>query len=140
VLVGSGPLERRLLRRARAQQLSQRLHLVSQCEFLPDLLRHVRLVWQSGDVSYGGAILDAMPLGIPAIAVDGDTARQLIADDQTGRIVPAVPESELPRRAMNIIEDESLAGRRAVFHRRLDPTTDRRRRPVTVGQASACRP
>jgi glycosyltransferase involved in cell wall biosynthesis len=62
-------------------------------------------------VSYGGAILDAMPLGIPAIAVDGDTARQLIADDQTGRIVPAVPESELPRRAMNIIEDESLAAR-----------------------------
>ena len=111
VLVGSGPLQRRLLRRARAQQLAQRLHLVSQCEFLPDLLRQVRLVWQSGDVAYGGAILDAMPLGIPAIAVDGDTARQLIADDQTGRIVPAVPESELPRRAMNIIEDEPLAAR-----------------------------
>jgi glycosyltransferase involved in cell wall biosynthesis len=108
VLVGSGPLERRLLRRARAQQLSQRLHLVPQCELLPDLLRQVRLVWQSGDVAYGGAIFDAMPLGIPAIAVDGDAARQLIADDQTGRIVPAVPESELPRRAMNVIEDDSL--------------------------------
>jgi glycosyltransferase involved in cell wall biosynthesis len=96
------------LRRARAQQLSQRLHLVPQCELLPDLLRQVRLVWQSGDVAYGGAIFDAMPLGIPAIAVDGDAARQLIADDQTGRIVPAVPESELPRRAMNVIEDDSL--------------------------------
>lgn len=113
VLVGSGPLERRLLRRARAQQLSKRLHLVPQCEILPDLLRQVRLVWQSGDVAYGGAILDAMPLGIPAIAVDGDSARQLIADDQTGRIVPAVPESELPRRAMNVIEDDSLSARYA---------------------------
>jgi glycosyltransferase involved in cell wall biosynthesis len=113
VLVGSGPLERRLLRRARAQQLSQRLHLVPQCGFLTDLLRQVRLVWQSGDVAYGGAILDAMPLGIPAIAVDGDTARQLIADDQTGRIVPAVPESELPRRAMNVIEDDVLWARYA---------------------------
>ena len=111
VLVGSGPLERRLLRRARAQQLSRRLNLVPHCEFLPDLLRQVRLVWQSGDVAYGGAILDAMPLGIPAIAVDGDAARQLIADDQTGRIVPAVPESELPRRAMNLIEDDSLWAR-----------------------------
>ncbi|MFN6189559.1 MAG: glycosyltransferase family 4 protein [Planctomycetia bacterium] len=111
VLVGSGPLERRLLRRARAQQLAQRLHLVPQCEFLPDLLKQVRLVWQSGDVAYGGAILDAMPLGIPSIAVDGDTARQLIADDQTGRIVPVVPESELPRRAMNVIEDDALRAR-----------------------------
>lgn len=113
VLVGAGPLRRQLLRRARVQQLAERLHLVPHCDVLPDLLSQVRLVWQSGSVAYGGAILDAMPVGIPAVAVASDAARQLIVDDQTGRIVPAEPESEFPRRAMNIIEDEPLAARYA---------------------------
>lgn len=114
VLVGTGPLRERLLRRARVQQLSARLHLVPFCDFLPDLLPQVRLVWQSGSVAYGGAILDALPLGIPAVAVASDAARQLIVDNETGRIVPADPESEFPRRAMNVIEDDVLAARYAV--------------------------
>jgi glycosyltransferase involved in cell wall biosynthesis len=113
VLVGSGRLRQRVLRRARLQHLAERLHLVASCDFLPDLIRQVRLVWQSGSVAYGGAILDAMPLGIPAVAVASDAARQLIVDQETGRIVPAEPESEFPRRAMNVIEDESLAARYA---------------------------
>ena len=113
VLVGAGPLRGRLLRRARVQQLSERLHVIPHCDFLPDLLPQVRLVWQSGSVAYGGAILDAMPLGIPAVAVASDAARQLIVDDQTGRIVPAEPGSEFPRRAMNVIEDAPLAARYA---------------------------
>ena len=113
VLVGAGPLRGRLLRRARVQQLSERLHVIPHCDFLPDLLPQVKLVWQSGSVAYGGAILDAMPLGIPAVAVASDAARQLIVDDQTGRIVPAEPGSEFPRRAMNVIEDAPLAARYA---------------------------
>jgi glycosyltransferase involved in cell wall biosynthesis len=111
VLVGSGPLRPRLGRWARLQHLAERLHFVASCDCLPDLLREVRLVWQSGSVAYGGAILDAMPLGIPAVAVASDAARQLIVDQETGRVVLPEPESEFPRRAMNIIEDESLAAR-----------------------------
>jgi len=111
ILVGSGPLLARVLRRARVQQLAERLHLMSDCDCIPDLLRHVQLVWQSGDVAYGGAILDAMPYGIPAVAVESDAARQLILDDRTGRIVSADPESEFPRRAFNILEDAGLAAR-----------------------------
>ena len=113
VVVGAGPLRGRLLRRARVQQLSERLQVISHCDFLPDLLPQVRFVWQSGSVAYGGAILDAMPLGIPAVAVASDAARQLIVDDQTGRIVPVEPGSEFPRRAMNVIEDAPLAARYA---------------------------
>lgn len=110
VLVGAGPWRRRILRRARVQQLAERLHLVSHLDSVPDLLRQTRLVWQSGEVACGGAILDGMALGIPAVAVDGDSARQLIVDGVTGRIVPAEPESEFPRRALMILEDERIAG------------------------------
>jgi len=109
VLVGAGPLRPRVLRRARVQQLAERLHLFAHLDCLSDLLRETRLVWQSGEVACGGAILDGMALGIPAVAVASDSARQLVVDGDTGRIVPAEPESEFPRRALGIIEDDALA-------------------------------
>jgi hypothetical protein len=109
VLVGSGLLRERLLRRARVQQLAERLHVFPHLDCLPDVLRESRLVWQSGEVACGGAILDGMAVGIPAVAVASDAARQLIVDGSTGRIVPAEPESEFPRRALGILEDDALA-------------------------------
>ena len=111
VLVGAGPLRARTLRRARVQHLAERLHLFPHLDCLPDLLREVRLVWQSGEVACGGAILDGMALGIPAVAVASDSARQLIVDGETGRIVTAEPESDFPRRSLGIIEDDDLAAR-----------------------------
>jgi hypothetical protein len=71
----------------------------------------VRLVWQSGEVACGGVLLDGMALGIPAVAVASDAARQLIVDGETGRIVAADPESDFPRRALGIVEDDALASR-----------------------------
>lgn len=109
VLVGAGPLLEHVRRRARAQELAERLFIVPDCDILPDLLGQVRLVWQSGGVALGGPILDGMARGLPAVAVESDAARQLIIDGETGRIVPAVPESEFPRRAFGILEDDSLA-------------------------------
>ena len=78
---------------------------------LPDLLPRVRLVWQSGNVACGGALLDGMAHGIGTVAVESDAARQLILPGVTGTIVPADPESEFPRRALNLIEDDALAAR-----------------------------
>jgi len=113
VLVGRGPLLARLIRRARVQELSERLRIMPDCDCLPDLVRACQLVWQSGDVAYGGVILDALACRVPAVAVASDAARQCIGDDETGRIVPADPESEFPRRAFNILEDHALAARYA---------------------------
>ena len=111
VLVGAGPLLARVRRRARVQELAERLVVLPHCDILPDLLGQVRLVWQSGQVAFGGALLDAMARGLPTVAVESDAARQLIVDGETGRIVSAIPESEFPRRAFGIIEDEALAAR-----------------------------
>jgi len=113
VLVGKGPMLTRLIRRARAQELSERLRIVPECDCLPDLVRACQVVWQSGDVAYGGALLDALACGVPTVAIASDAARQCIVDDETGRIVPAEPESEFPRRVFNILEDHALATRYA---------------------------
>jgi len=111
VLVGAGPIRGRLLRRARVQEVAERLVVVSHCGLLPDLLGQVRLVWQSGTVALGGAVLDAMAGGVPVVAVVSDAARQLVVDGETGWIAPPLPESEFPRRAFNILEDAALAAR-----------------------------
>jgi glycosyltransferase involved in cell wall biosynthesis len=113
VLVGAGPMQRRLLRRARVQEVTDRLVVVPSCGLLPDLLGQVRLVWQSGTVALGGAVLDAMAAGVPVVAVASDAARQFVTDGETGWIAPPLPESEFPRRAFKILEDEPLAGRMA---------------------------
>ena len=111
VLVGAGPMLRRVRRRAHVQEFAERLVVTPSCPVLPDLLAHVRLTWQSGTVACGGAVLDGMALGVPAVMVESDAARQLVVDGETGRIVPALPESELPRRALEIIEDDAIARR-----------------------------
>ena len=111
VLVGAGPLLGKVRRRARVQQLAERLHVFPMLDCLPDLLPRVRLVWQSGNVACGGALLDGMAHGIGTVAVESDAARQLILPGVTGTIVPADPESEFPRRALNLIEDDALAAR-----------------------------
>ena len=108
VLVGAGPLLSRVRRRARVQELAERLFVFRDCDVLPDLLGQARLVWQPGSTAFGGAILDAMARGVPAVAVDGDAAQQLIVDGHTGWIVPPLPESEFPRRAFNLLEDEAM--------------------------------
>jgi len=117
VLVGHGPLLAKVRRRARVQELATRLRIVPHCDFVGDLLRECRLVWQSGEVAYGGALLDGLACGIPAVAVASDAARQVIADGETGRVVSADPESEFPRRAFNILEDPDLAARYAAAAR-----------------------
>jgi glycosyltransferase involved in cell wall biosynthesis len=111
VLVGHGPLLAHLRRRARVQHLAERLRILPHCDCLPDLLREVGVVWQSGDVAYGGAIVDALAAGKPVVAVESDAAWQLIVGGETGWIVPPLPESEFPRRALSLIEDAALATR-----------------------------
>jgi glycosyltransferase involved in cell wall biosynthesis len=111
VLVGAGPQAARVGRRSRVQELAERLFVMPTCDVLPDLLREVKYVWQPGSVAVGGAILDGMAAGVPAVAIDGDAARQLIDDGRSGWIVPPLPESEFPRRAFNLLEDPDMAAR-----------------------------
>ena len=102
-----------VLRRARVHEVAERLVVMPHSSLLPDLFGQVRLVWQSGTVALGGAVLDAMAGGVPVVAVASDAARQLVVDGETGWIAPPLPESDFPRRAFKILEDESQAARMA---------------------------
>jgi glycosyltransferase involved in cell wall biosynthesis len=117
LLVGAGPRRRRLARRAFVQEIADRLVVVPHTPLMPAILAHAAVVWQPGSVPFGGAILDGMACGVPAVAVESDAARQLVVDGETGRIVPVEPASEFPRRAFGILEDAALAARYAAAAR-----------------------
>jgi glycosyltransferase involved in cell wall biosynthesis len=73
------------------------------------------------------------------VAVASDAARQLIVDGETGRIVAAEPESDFPRRALGIIEDDELAARygsAAKARATVEFPTDR----MVVAVLAACAP
>jgi len=108
VLIGQGPLGPQLARRARAQEAADRIRILPHCDIVSDLLAQVRLVWQPGEVAYGGALVDALAAGVPTVAVAGDTTIPLIDDTVTGRLVPADPPSEFPRRGLPFLEDEQV--------------------------------
>jgi glycosyltransferase involved in cell wall biosynthesis len=111
LLVGSGPMLARVGRRARVQELAERLFVTESCAELPSLLDEVKLVWQPGPAAFGGAILDAMARGVPVVAVEGAAPPGMIESPTSGWVVPSLPESELPRRAFNLLEDAELARR-----------------------------
>ncbi len=111
VLLGAGPQLARVQRRALVQELAERLFVMPHCDVVDELIDETALVWQSGGVACGGAILDAMSRGVPAVAVESAAARQLVEHGVSGWIVPPLPESEFPRRAFTLLEDESLRTR-----------------------------
>jgi len=116
LLIGAGSQSGRLARRARVQLVDERLKVVSSlqppiCKGAGDLLAHAAIVWQSGEVALGGAILDAMAAGRPIVAVESMAACTLIEDGVSGRVVPAEPASEFPRQAVKLLEDPQRAAR-----------------------------
>ncbi|MFM8282625.1 MAG: glycosyltransferase [Planctomycetaceae bacterium] len=117
LLVGGGPLAAILARRARAQRIDERLTVVPHLDAVADLLAEVRLVWQSGSVAHGGALVDALAHGVPLVAVHSGAARQAIAEGVNGRIVEPRPESDFPRRAFQILDDAACAARYGVASR-----------------------
>ncbi|MFM8577598.1 MAG: glycosyltransferase family 4 protein [Planctomycetaceae bacterium] len=104
VLVGRGSQWNRISRRQRVQEIGDRLHHFESLEAVRLLVPHVALAWQAGDVSLGGAILDAMVAGVPAVAVKSPSVSGLVHDDRNGFLVASDPASDLTRRAVQVLE------------------------------------
>lgn len=109
IIVGTGPLAGRLARRAWIEKLTERVHFFDKLDCFSELLPQVDLIMQPGRVPLGGCLLEGLAHGIPLVAVDTPESREVIGDNGAGRLVPAVPESELARRAIQLLEDNELA-------------------------------
>jgi glycosyltransferase involved in cell wall biosynthesis len=111
VLVGQGGQWPRIARRQRAQDIGDRLHRFESLELVDRLVPHAAVVWQAGDVALGGAILEGMLAGVPAVAVAGPAASALVDDGQTGFLVAPEPSADFTRRAFQLLESPPLAER-----------------------------
>ena len=109
VIVGRGRLRRRLQRRARVEEVDGWLHWFDQLPCLPELVPHVQVLFQPGSVAYGGCLPEGLAHGIPAVVTDSAEYRELLGDDEAGRLVPTVPESEFARRAIELLENKQAA-------------------------------
>ncbi|MEZ5306003.1 MAG: glycosyltransferase family 4 protein [Pyrinomonadaceae bacterium] len=61
--------------------------------------------------SFGLTILEAMAFGIPVVATDTDGARMLVADGESGRIVPQMDVKALAGESVKILRDNDLKTR-----------------------------
>lgn len=111
LLVGRGSQWPRIARRQRVQEIGDRLHRFESLGLVDRLVPHAALVWQAGDVPLGGAILEAMAAGVPAVAVASPSASSLVEDGRTGFVVPPEPSADFTRRAFQLLESALLAER-----------------------------
>ena len=108
IVVGSGPLFQRLQRRAWVEEVDGSIHWFKNQPLLPFLFRHIELVLQPGEVAFGGCFLEGFAHGIPSVAIDTPQSHDMLGNSEAGILVPALPESEFARRAIEILENKNL--------------------------------
>ncbi|MBW3613335.1 MAG: glycosyltransferase [Chloroflexi bacterium] len=95
-VVGGGPSEPALRRRADAPDLAGRVHLTGALP-RPEALARVAggdiFVFASRTETQGLVLAEALALGLPAAAVDGPGVRDSVRDGVDGVVVPAEPKA-----------------------------------------------
>jgi glycosyltransferase involved in cell wall biosynthesis len=110
VIVGEGPLERRLLDEIAARHLEDVVHLVGPSQHAPDELAAADVVvvpsrWESGPL----VVAEALQLGRPVVATPVGFVGEVIEDGRSGRIVPIGDAPELATAVAGFLDDPQAA-------------------------------
>ena len=57
------------------------------------------------------ALMEAMAAGLPCVVTDAGGCREVVADEETGFVVPIDDEERLAERILLLLRDEELRGR-----------------------------
>jgi glycosyltransferase involved in cell wall biosynthesis len=110
VLVGDGPLRADIERRADELGLTPRTRLAGPRRDVWALLHHVDVcVLSSLYEGSSNVILEAMAASRPVVATDVGGNRELIADGETGRLVPKRDPVTLARAILDVLRDPARA-------------------------------
>ena len=97
LVVGSGPSEAALRRRAREADLAGRVHLTGQLP-RPDALALIKgadlFMAASRTETQGLVLAEALAVGLPVVALDGPGVSDSLRDGVDGLIVPAAPAAD----------------------------------------------
>jgi glycosyltransferase involved in cell wall biosynthesis len=112
LLVGSGPLEAELRRRAALPPLAGRVHLTGE---VPDVRPYLRaagaFVLPSWSEGLPNALLEAMAMGLPCVGTDIGPIRELVTDGDQGVLVPVRDPQKLAAALSAVLTQPALAAR-----------------------------
>jgi len=132
-LVGDGPERPQITALAHSLGLEADVHCLGERVDLPDVLRDADLfLLPSQTESFGLAALEAMACGVPVIASAVGGVPEVVADGETGMLLPLGDVEGMAQAAVALLSDDarlrrmSLAARhRAETHFRPGPAVDR---------------
>jgi glycosyltransferase involved in cell wall biosynthesis len=111
-LVGSGPLEAELRRRAALPPLADRVHLVGEVADVRPFLRAASAYafpsWAEG---LPNALLEAMAMRLPCVASDIGPIRDAMRDGEEGLLIPVRAPDKLAAALITILSQPDLAAR-----------------------------
>jgi glycosyltransferase involved in cell wall biosynthesis len=115
LVIGDGPLRDQLQEYARLASDLEHIHFLGAGSDAWRITPHLDVLWNASEnVGQSVAILEAMAAGVPVIASDTESNRELIVDGETGYLIPLGTRSGRAARARltdRIFTDVSLASR-----------------------------
>lgn len=112
LVIGDGPLRRRLELFRDDLRLHDNVHFLGQRADVPRMLPHFDLLWLASE--YEGlpnVLMEGMAAGLPVIATDIAGNRDLVVSDETGYLVPLGDRPAFARCTEKILSDRPLADR-----------------------------
>lgn len=112
VLVGSGPLEAEIHRRAALPALASRVHLTGEVPNVRPYLRAATaFVLPSWAEGLPNALLEAMAMGIPCVATDIGPIADAVINGEEALLVPVRSPQDLAASLVSILTQHTLAAR-----------------------------
>ena len=112
VIIGDGPQRGELLRHRDAVTVPQRVRFAGARNDVAELLPHADLFWIGSEYEgQSNAVIEAMQAGVVVIASDIPGNRDLVIDNQTGRLVPLGDTADFVRQSHDVLENAAEAKR-----------------------------
>ena len=115
LVIGDGPLRSPLEEYARLASDLEHIQFLGDRRDLCRIMPHLDVLWNGGEnVGLSPAILEAMAAGVPVVASDTPTNRELVVENETGYLIPLGIRSGRAARARHtdrIFTDAQLVAR-----------------------------
>lgn len=111
-IIGDGPQKGELLRHRDAVTIPKHVRFCGQRDDVTELLPHADAFWIGSEYEgQSNSVIEAMQAGIPVIASDIPGNRDLVIDQQTGRLVALGDTADFARQTNELLDDEAESER-----------------------------
>ena len=119
VIIGDGPQKGELLRHRDAVTTPLHVRFAGNRSDVTDLLGHADIFWNGSQYEgQSNAMIEAMQAAVPVVASDIAGNRDLVIDDQTGRLVRLGDRADFARQTNDLLEHPVQASQLAQAARR----------------------